>query len=178
MTVHDIEALLSRAERVAGFQNHGYCRMQLGLGTIPADADADAPESADRPGDWVQEHRVVSAEDADRLCGWLARCPAFTAHVNGSDGERGGTLDVVVESGRALVSFLDIGCGVKLASRNPDCTVRDVVSLRNDDYPELQLDQVEVERRDLISPEWAVAILRRFLASGEPTDLVVWPPED
>lgn len=124
------------------------------------------------------EHRIASAEDADRLCVRLAQLPAFTAHVTGPDGERGGTLDVIVESGRALVSFLDIGRAVKLASRQPGCAARDIVSLRNDEIPELQFDQVEVERRDLISPEWAVAILRRFLASGEPTDLVVWPPED
>jgi hypothetical protein len=127
---------------------------------------------------WAAEHRVASAEDADQLCERLAQLPAFTCHVTGPDGERGGTFDVIVESGRALVSFLDISRGVKLASRNPDCAARDIVSLQNDEFPELQLDHVEVERRDLISPAWAVAILRRFLVSGEPTDLVVWPPED
>ena len=64
-----------------------------------------------------------------------------------------------MESGRGLVSSLDLGRGVKLASRNPGCTEQDIVSLANDAYP-VQLDQIEVERRDLFFPSWAVAIPR------------------
>jgi len=82
-----------------------------------------------------------------------------------------------VESDSRLVSFGDFDRGVKLASRNPDCSERDIVSLRNDSYPELQLDQIEAERRDLISREWVIAILRHFLTTGEAFDLVTWPPD-
>jgi hypothetical protein len=127
---------------------------------------------------WAEVHPVASGDDADRLCGLLAGLPAFTAHATGPAGEGSPALDVVVESGRAAVSLLDIGRGVKLASRNPDCPSRDIVSLANDDYPELQLDQIEVERRGLIPPSGAVAILRHFLLTGEPIDLVPWPPDD
>lgn len=127
---------------------------------------------------WAEEHPVASGDDVERLCGLLAGLPAFTAHATGPAGEGGPALDVIAESGRAVVSFLDIGRGVKLASRNPACPDRDIVSLANDAYPELQLHQIEVERRDLISPGWAVAILRHFLLTGEPIDLVPWPPDD
>jgi hypothetical protein len=127
---------------------------------------------------WAEMRLIASGDDAERLCGLLAGLPAFTVHATGPAGESGPTLDVIVESDRGLVSFLDIDRGVKLASRNPACSERDIVSLANDSYPELQLDQIEVERRDLISPSRAVAILRHFLATGEPIDLVPWPPDD
>ena len=127
---------------------------------------------------WAEEFPVATGGDAERLCELLAGLPAFTAHATGPAGESGSTLDVVVESDRGLVSFLDIDRGVKMASRNPECSERDIVSLRNDSYPELQLDQIEAERRDLISRRWAVAILRHFLTAGEAIDLVTWPPDD
>jgi hypothetical protein len=127
---------------------------------------------------WTEEYPVASGDAAERLCEWLAGLPAFTAHVTGPAGESGPTLDVIVESDRGLVDFLDINRGVKLASRNPACSDRDIVSLANDSYPELQLDQVEVGRCHLISPSRAVAILRHFLLTGEPIDLVPWPTED
>jgi hypothetical protein len=127
---------------------------------------------------WTEVHLVASGDDAERLCGLFAGLPVFTAHATGPAGEGGPTLDVIVESGRGLVSFLDMGRGVKLAPRNPGCSEQDIVSLANDAYPELQLDQVEVERRDLFSPSWAVAILRHFLLTGEAIDLVPWPPDD
>jgi hypothetical protein len=127
---------------------------------------------------WAEVHPVASGDEAERLCGMLAGLPAFTAHATGPAGESGPALDVIVESGSAVVDFLDIDRGVKLASRNSACSERDIVSLANDAYPELQLDQIEVERRDLISPSRAVAILRHFLLTGEPIDLVPWPPAD
>jgi hypothetical protein len=127
---------------------------------------------------WSEVCPISSGDDAERVCGSLAGLPAFTAHATGPAGENGPTLDVIVESERGLVSFSDIDRGVKLASRNPACSQRDIVSLRNDSYPELQLDQIEAERRDLISREWAIAILRHFLRTGEAIDLVMWPPDD
>ncbi|MGE3803355.1 MAG: hypothetical protein AB7K24_01635 [Gemmataceae bacterium] len=125
-----------------------------------------------------EEHVVASDDDAERLCGGLAELPAFTVNVIGPGGRTGPSLDVIVSSERGLVSFLDMERGVKLASRNPDCPERDIVRLRNEAYPELQLDQIEAERRDLISPRQAVAIMRHFLLTGEPIDLVPWPPDD
>lgn len=127
---------------------------------------------------WVEVYTIASGDDAERLCRSLAALPAFTAHATGPAGETGPTLDVFVESDRGLVEFGDIDCGVKQVSRNPDCKDRDIVSLRSGSYPELQLNQIEVERRDLISPKWAVGILRHFLTTGQAIDLVMWPPDD
>jgi hypothetical protein len=126
----------------------------------------------------TDERQIMCAQDIDSLCGHVAELPVFTIHVVGEGGESGSTLDVIVESGRALVGFLDIRRGVKLASRDETCTQRAVVSLRNDDYPELQLDQIEVHQRDLISPTRAISILRHYLNTGEPIGLVRWPPDD
>jgi hypothetical protein len=127
---------------------------------------------------WVEVHPVASGDDAERLCALLAGLPAFIAHATGPAGEDGPALDVIAESGGAVVSFLDIGRGVKLASRNPDCSERDIVSLASDAGPELHLDQIEVERRDLISRSGAIAVLRHFLQTSEPIGLVPWPPDD
>jgi hypothetical protein len=126
----------------------------------------------------TEERRTASARDVDFLCSHLAGLPVFAVHVTGEGGEQGGTLDVIVESGRALVGFLDIGRGIKLSSRDETCAQRGVVSLRNDAYPALELDQIEVHRRDLISPARALSILRHYLNTGEPIDLVRWPPDD
>lgn len=126
----------------------------------------------------TDERRVARPEDVDCLCSHLAELPVFTVHVADESGEIGPTLDVIVESGRALVDFLDIARGIKLASRDETCTQRGVVSLRNDAYPELKLDQIEVHCRDLISPERAISILRHYLNTGEVIDLVRWPPDD
>jgi hypothetical protein len=127
---------------------------------------------------WAEEHFISSPEDAEKFCVDIARLPTFAVHVTGPGGDEGPTLDVIVESDRAIVDLLDMKQGVKLGSRNPACGERDIVSLRNDAFPELQLDQIEVERRDLISAKQAIAILRRFLTTGEVVDLVAWPPED
>jgi hypothetical protein len=126
----------------------------------------------------ANEYRVARPEDTEALCKYLAELSVFTAHVLGEHGEAGPTLNVIVESGRAIVEFHDFGRGIKLVSRDTACTQRGVVSLRNADFPDLELDQVEVYRRDLISPERAIAILRHFLNTAEVTDLVPWPPDD
>ena len=126
----------------------------------------------------AEEHPIASREDADALCSRLTGLAAFAVHATGPGGERAGTLDVFVGSGHGLVSFLDTGRGIKLASREPGCSDRGLVWLRDDSCPELQGMNIEVERRDLISRENAVAILRRFLTSGEVADLVRWPPVD
>ncbi|MFO0811314.1 MAG: hypothetical protein U0746_22010 [Gemmataceae bacterium] len=127
---------------------------------------------------WAEVHPVASSDKPERLCTLLAGLPAFTAHATGAAGENGPTLDVIITAGRGVASFCDTDRGIKLVSRNPACSDRDIVSLANDAYPDLQLDQIEVERRDLISPSWAVALLRHFLVTGEPIDLVPWPPDD
>jgi hypothetical protein len=67
---------------------------------------------------------------------------------------------------------------VKLVSRDQTCIQRGIVSLRNDAYPDLDLDQIEVQRRSLISPDRAIAILRHYLKTGEPIDMVPWPSPD
>ena len=127
---------------------------------------------------WAEDRRIATADDVEALCKHVERLPAFVVHVTGASGEHGGTLDVIVESDRALVDYLDMDQGIKLASRNPSCTERDIVSLRNDWFPELELDQIEVEQRDLISREKAIAILRHYLTTGETIDLVAWPRDD
>lgn len=124
------------------------------------------------------ERRIAHPEDIDRLCADLASLPVFTADVLGERGYGGPTLDLIVESGRATVFYLDIDRGIKRISRDEACARRGSVSLRNDSYPELELDQIEVQWRDLIPPERALAILRHYLATGEVSDMVSWPSED
>jgi hypothetical protein len=63
-------------------------------------------------------------------------------------------------------------------SRDEACTDRGIISLRNDTYPELELDQIEVHPRDIIPPDRAVSILRHYLTTGEVVGLVPWPPDD
>jgi hypothetical protein len=125
-----------------------------------------------------EENLIASGEDAETLCSRLNGMAAFTVHAMGPAGMRGPTLQVFVGSGRGVVSFLDLDGRIKLASRDRTCPERDTVWLRDDSYSELEWMNIEVERRDLISRERAVAILRRFLTSGEVADLVPWPPED
>jgi hypothetical protein len=126
----------------------------------------------------TDERRVARPEEVERLCAHLAQLLVFTADVIGERGYAGPTLDLIVESGRATVFFMDMDRGIKLASRDETCMQRGVVSLRNDAYLELELDQVEVHPRDLISPGRAISILRHYLGTGEVTDLVPWPPDD
>jgi hypothetical protein len=126
----------------------------------------------------ADERRVVQPEDVDRHCADLAGRPVFTADVLGERRYAGTTLDLIVGPGRATVFYMDIERGIKLISRDETCTRRGPVTLRNDDYPELELDQVEVHWRDLISPERAISILRHYLFTGEAVDLVSWPSDD
>ena len=78
---------------------------------------------------------------------------------------------------RAVISFVGHD-GEKLASRDPTCPDLALVTLRDDRYPHLQLDGIEVERRDIVSTAAALAVLRHFLTTGRPVDLVPWPPDD
>jgi hypothetical protein len=126
----------------------------------------------------TDERFVARPEDADRLCADLAVRPVFTAFVIGERGLAGPTLDLIAESGRAHVFFLDLDRGMKLIARDETCTQRGVVSLRNDAYPELELDQVEVLWRNLIPPARALDILRHYLYTGEVVGLVSWPSDD
>src|SRR5262249_19802744 len=114
----------------------------------------------------ADERRIDRAEEVDHLCTQLAERPVFTVHVTRESG-LGPSLDIFVESGRALVSYLDIERGVKLASRDENCTQKGFVSLRNDAYPGLDLDLIEVQCRDLIAPKRALTILRHYLRTGE-----------
>lgn len=74
--------------------------------------------------------------------------------------------------------YMDMKHQVKLSSRDEQCTERGIVSLRNDEYPDLELDQIELQRRSLISPERAIAIFRHCLKGGKPIGLVPWPAQD
>jgi len=126
----------------------------------------------------TDERRIAGPEDIDRLCADLAARPVFTADVLGEHGYNGPTLDLIVETGRATIFYMDMDRGIKLGSRDEACIRRGSVSLRNDADPELELDQVEVHWRDIIPLERALTILRRYLATGEVVDLVSWPSED
>jgi hypothetical protein len=123
------------------------------------------------------EYRVATAGEADSLCNQLAERPVFTANVHPEQG-CDPCLDIVVEAGRAHAFYLDIARQLKLVSRDQTCGQRGIVSLRNDAYPGLDLDQVTVQSRSLISPDRAIAILRHYLKTGEPTDMVPWPSPD
>jgi hypothetical protein len=126
----------------------------------------------------TDERRIAGPKDVDRLCAELARRPVFRADVLGERGYEGPTLDVTVESGRATVFYMDIDRGIKRVSRDEACVRRGSVSFRNDAYPELELDQVEVQWRDIIPLERALLILGHYLATGEVVDLVSWPSDD
>jgi hypothetical protein len=102
----------------------------------------------------------------------------FRADVLSERGHEGPTLNVTVESGRAIVFYMDMDRGIKWISRDEACIRRGTVSLRNDAYPELELDQVEVHWRDIIPLERALFILRQYLATSEAVDLVGWPSDD
>lgn len=126
----------------------------------------------------TDERCIVRPDDIDRLCDDLAGRPVFTADVLGEGGYSGPTLNLIVESGRATVFFMDMDRGIKRISRDETCVRRQTVCLRNDAYPELELDQIEVHLRDIIPIERALNILRRYLATAEVVDLVKWPSED
>src|SRR5580765_764040 len=86
---------------------------------------------------------IACPEDVDRLCAELAGRTVFTANVLGERGYAVPTLDIIVESGRATVFYMDIDRRIKRISRDEACSRRETVCLRNDAYPELELDQVE-----------------------------------
>jgi len=125
----------------------------------------------------TSESHVATAEKANALCNELAERSVFTATVSAGQG-CDPSLSIIVESGRAHVFYLDMARQVKLVSRDQTCTARGIVSLRSDAYPELDLDQIEVQRRSLISPDRAIAILRHYLKTGDPIDMVPWPSPD
>lgn len=124
-----------------------------------------------------EERRVTTPDEADALCDELAKLPVFTANAYSGPGIDP-SLDMIVETGRAHVFYMDMEHQVKLSSRDKQCTERGIVSLRNDDYPDLELDQIELQRRSLISPERAIDIFRHYLKGGPPIDLVPWPAPD
>jgi hypothetical protein len=125
----------------------------------------------------TKDFPITTSGDADWLCDRLARRPVFVVAAS-REPTSDPSLSVIVESGRAHVSYLNMGEGVKLESRDGTCTRRGFISLNNDDYPELELDQVEVSYRSIISPDRALSILRHFLRTGQPIDMVLWPSAD
>ena len=126
----------------------------------------------------ADERRIAVPEDIDRLCDDLASRPVFTVDVLGERGYKGPTLDVVGESGRVTVFFMDMERGIKRGSGDEACVRRGLVSFRNDAYPELELDQAEVHQRDIIPVDRALRILRQYLTTGDVVDLVSWPSDD
>jgi hypothetical protein len=127
--------------------------------------------------DHHDERLVNTADEADSLCSELAERPTFTASAYGGIGIDP-SLNIIVETGRAHAFYMDLERDVKSCSRDERCTERGYVSLRNDAYPELELGQIELQRRSLILPERAIAIFRHYLKSGQPIDLVAWPAPD
>jgi hypothetical protein len=126
----------------------------------------------------TDERSVARLDDIDRLCADLADRSVFTADVLGERGYAGPTLDLIVESGRATVFYMDMDRGIKRISRDEACVCRGTVSFRNDAYTQLELDQIEVHLRDIISVEQALFILRQYLATGEVVNMVTWPSDD
>ena len=77
----------------------------------------------------------------------------FAADVMTERGYEGPILEVIAESGRAVVFYMDMDLGIKQVSRDETSVQREVVSFHNDAFPELELDQVEVQLRDIIPVE-------------------------
>lgn len=110
MTIHAMNELLSRAERVAAFQNHGYCRMQLGLGALPP--DADDPDPVARHRNWVRQFNDAVAYLESAWGRAVVTTPADTAHPTWDRFDRAATWQ---RYGRTMYMALDCPDGESLA---------------------------------------------------------------
>jgi hypothetical protein len=119
-----------------------------------------------------ERRHVGSEQDAAELCRYLRRLPSFWLHASRFEG---GELDVAAAPNGAMVSYLDIKRATKMVSMNSADPSKDIVRVRVDALPDLE---VEIERRHLIPVERGLGILRTFLATGEPIDMVPWPGDD
>jgi len=116
------------------------------------------------------ERRYVDSEqDAAQLCRYLRQLPSFWLHASRFEA---GELDLAAAPNGAMVSYLDIKRATKMISMNPANPGKDIVRVRVDALPDLEL---EIERRHLIPIERGLEILRIFLTTGEPIDMVPWP---
>jgi hypothetical protein len=119
------------------------------------------------------ENRYIKSEqDAEELCRYLRKLPSFWLHANRFEGSE---LHIGVDVNGAVVDYVDIKRGIKLISLNLACMSKDVVRQKIDPLPYMEL---ETERRHLIPVEKGLDILRTFLVTGEPADLVPWPDDN
>jgi hypothetical protein len=115
---------------------------------------------------------VGSEQDAEELCRYLRQLPSFWLHASRFEG---GELDVGSDANGATVFYLNINRATKLISMNSANLKKDIVRMKVDALPDLEL---ETERRHLIPLERALGILQSFLYKGEPIDMVPWPVDD
>jgi hypothetical protein len=118
------------------------------------------------------ENRYISSEqDAEELCRYLRQLPSFWLQATRFEGRE---LDVAVNTNGAMVSYLDIKHSVKMTSMDSTNPRKDIVRMRVSALPELEL---ETECCHLIPIEKGLDILRTFLVTGEPADMVSWPDD-
>jgi len=119
----------------------------------------------------VETRYINSEHDTDELCHYLRQLPSFWLQASRFEG---GELDVAADSNGAMVSYLDIKRSIKMISVNRANRGKDTVRVRVAALPNMEL---ETERRHLIPVEKGLDILRTFLVTGEPADMVPWPDD-
>lgn len=116
------------------------------------------------------ERRYVGSElDAEELCRHLSLLPSFWLHATRVEG---GELDVSRDANGIVADYADMKRGIKLISLNPNSTRKEIVRQRIEALPYMEL---ETERRHLIPIERGLHILRIFLSTGKPVEMVPWP---
>jgi len=116
--------------------------------------------------------RIVSEQEAEEACRYLAGLPSYWLTARRQDGTQ---LDVAADHSDSAVFYLDTGRSVKLSSLGPFVSDTEVVRMTVDVLPEMEL---EFERRHLVPREDALDMLRQFLVGDVPPGLVPWPDRD
>jgi hypothetical protein len=117
----------------------------------------------------VQNRHVIGECDVEELCQSLRALPSFALHVRRPDGVE---LDVYADANGATAFYLDMTRGVKLTSIDPSGAETDILRMRVDALPDVEL---EIERRHIVPREKALVTLRRFLNQGIPEGMAPWP---
>jgi hypothetical protein len=117
----------------------------------------------------TEGRRIAGEREVEELCHSLRALPSFLLQASRYDGVE---LDLAADANGATVFYLDMKRGVKMASAAPSASGGDIVRMRIDALPEMEL---EIERRHLVPLEEALAILRQFLSQRELNGMLPWP---
>jgi hypothetical protein len=116
------------------------------------------------------EARCIADErEVEELCQVLRIRPSFWLYARRVDGVE---LDMGADVSGATAFYLDMKRGVKLVSLNTTRSDTDIVRMKIDALPEMEL---ETERCHVVPLEEALSILRQFLCQEELDGMVPWP---